>query len=101
MVPFGLWMDIEWVVGWMLLMGSIVVKKWPVAPVSAQASISCGEVQLVGAPDKWELACTVESHIVIGLPLLLIPFVSGSPDHQLLVFALVVVVLLLVLQPGV
>ena len=44
-------MHTELVVGRMLVIGSDVVKKWAVAPVSAQASVQCCEFSLAGAPD--------------------------------------------------
>ena len=49
--PLGLRMHTGLVVGRMLVRGSDVVKKWAVAPVSAQASVQCGEFSLAGAPD--------------------------------------------------
>ena len=52
MVPFGLQIEIGCVAGCMLLIGSVIVKKWPVALVSAPALIKFVEVILVGAPDE-------------------------------------------------
>jgi hypothetical protein len=45
-------MAIGCVAGRRLLMGNVVVKKWPVAPVSAHVSIKFVEEKVVGAPDK-------------------------------------------------
>ena len=52
MEPFGLWMVIGCIAGHRLLIGNVVVKKWPVAPVSAQVSMKFVEERVVGAPDK-------------------------------------------------
>ena len=49
--PLGLRMHTGLVVGRMLVIGSDVVKKWAVAPVSAQALVHCCEFSLAGAPD--------------------------------------------------
>ena len=81
----------------MLLMVNVVVKKWPVALVSAQVSIKFVEEKVVGVPDKWEIELMVES-LVIRLPfILLVSLDSGSPDHHSLACMLVPVALLLVL----
>ena len=52
MEPFGLQMAIGCIAGRKLLISNVVVKKWLVAPVSAQVSMKFVEERVVGAPNK-------------------------------------------------
>ena len=83
MIPFGLAMPIERVVGLLLMTAADTVRKWAVLPLSAMA-LQLGGMVIGGGPTKTVERLKPESlNTLGGVKVCSVVGVAGSPRRQL------------------